>query len=370
MSIGTGSLPLSIGIISKCMEQKKGRIEWLDAMRGFTMLLVVSYHVAQMSYGVNIKASASLPFLVLFRMPLFFFVSGFVAYKSSFVWSAGNTPSLYFKTLRGQVIPALVFLCIFIVLRRNHFDTAFLSAMRSSTKSGYWFTWVLLQMFTVYYAFSFCVQRLPRRVQDGAVVTLWLLSIVPYELCYLPDVLNVNKSEFLRASSLVETMRFMHFFLLGNIVHRYWQGCQKVMDSVWFFPAVSCVAFLSCADIFHWHLFKSVWTNLPRTLAMYSLVSIVVSFFRYYQHWFTESCATGRALQYVGKRTLDVYLLHFILLPALPVVGRWLDVAHPGFLVELVVTLVPASVVICFCLLISNMLRISPFYRLYLFGRK
>ena len=49
---------------------------------------------------------------------------------------------------------------------------------------------------------------------------------------------------------------------------------------------------------------------------------------------------------------------------------EWLDVAHPGFLVELVVTLVPASVVICFCLLISNVLRISPFYRLYLFGRK
>lgn len=339
-------------------------------MRGFTMLLVVAYHVAQMSYGINIKASASLPFLVLFRMPLFFFVSGFVAYKCGFVWSVGNTLSLYGKKLKVQVIPAVVFLCIFIVLRRNHFDTAFLASMKSSTKSGYWFTWVLLQMFTVYYIFSFCIQRLPQRAQHAAVVALWLLSLVPYELCYLPHVLNVNKSEFLRMSSLVETMRFMHFFLLGNVVHRYWGGFQKVMDSVWFFPSICCMAFLCCADIFHWHTFRSEWTNLPRTVAMYSLVMIVITFFRYYQNWFSETRPVGRALQYVGKRTLDVYLLHFILLPTLPMVGKWLNANHPGFVVETVVTLVPALLVICFCLFISNMLRISPFYRLYLFGRK
>ena len=62
------------------------RIEWLDAMRGFTMILVVAYHVAQFGFVENEKSSAALPFLVLFRMPLFFFVSGFLAYASGMDW--------------------------------------------------------------------------------------------------------------------------------------------------------------------------------------------------------------------------------------------------------------------------------------------
>ena len=62
------------------MNSMKQRLEWLDAMRGFTMILVVAYHVAQSGFMESEKISASLPFLVLFRMPLFFFVSGFLAY--------------------------------------------------------------------------------------------------------------------------------------------------------------------------------------------------------------------------------------------------------------------------------------------------
>lgn len=91
-------------------------MEWLDAMRGLTMILVVAYHVAQISFGVSERTSSSLPFLVLFRMPLFFFVSGFLAYKASFEWTVPNTLRLTWKKLKIQVLPALVFLCVLILL--------------------------------------------------------------------------------------------------------------------------------------------------------------------------------------------------------------------------------------------------------------
>ena len=94
------------------------RIEWLDAMRGFTMLLVVAYHVAQFGFAENEKTSAALPFLVLFRMPLFFFVSGFLAYKANFVWNIKNTLPLVGKKLHVQIIPAVIFLCIFIIFKK------------------------------------------------------------------------------------------------------------------------------------------------------------------------------------------------------------------------------------------------------------
>ena len=54
---------------------KKPRLEWLDALRGFTMIMVVANHVLGLGFGMNGKVSASMQFLVMFRMPLFFFVS-------------------------------------------------------------------------------------------------------------------------------------------------------------------------------------------------------------------------------------------------------------------------------------------------------
>ena len=62
---------------------KRPRMEWLDAMRGFTMILVVAYHVSIFSLGQNITQSTALSFFVMFRMPIFFFVSGFLAYSSN-----------------------------------------------------------------------------------------------------------------------------------------------------------------------------------------------------------------------------------------------------------------------------------------------
>lgn len=41
---------------------KKPRLEWLDALRGFTMILVVAFHTIQ-GFGLEMKASSSMQFL-------------------------------------------------------------------------------------------------------------------------------------------------------------------------------------------------------------------------------------------------------------------------------------------------------------------
>lgn len=367
--------------------EEKNRIEWLDAMRGFTMLLVVAYHVAQFGFVENEKTSAALPFLVLFRMPLFFFVSGFLAYKANFQWSLGNTLPLVLKKMMVQVIPALIFLSIFIVFKSKlGFWDGMLKALKSPTKDGYWFTWVLLQMFLIYYFLSIVAHLVhPSRViaaMDGAQrkvgkawigpvfwISVWILSIVAYETLYLPKVFKYHKDAFFAWTSLIQTIRFMQFFLLGNIVHRYWDKIQKLFDSVWFFPLAATLALVCCADIFRWHTLKFAWTNLPRTAAMYALLMTVVMCFRHYGHWFSHEHGIGKALQYTGQHTLDIYLLHFLLIPTLPFVGTWLNAHHPNFLLELLLTLGLAVPITAACLLISRILHTSPGLGKFLFGK-
>ena len=44
---------------------KKPRLEWLDALRGFTMVMVVANHVAQIGFEEEWKHSSSLQFLLM-----------------------------------------------------------------------------------------------------------------------------------------------------------------------------------------------------------------------------------------------------------------------------------------------------------------
>ena len=367
--------------------EESKRIEWLDAMRGFTMILVVAYHVAQFGIVENEKTSAALPFLVLFRMPLFFFVSGFLAYKANFVWNLKNTIPLVLKKLHVQIIPALIFLSIFIIFKSKYaFWEGFLNALKSPTKDGYWFTWVLLQMFLIYYTISIIAHYLKKikekvsgknsqlstfNFQLSMVfwITVWFLSIAAYETLYLPKQFSYHKDPFFSYTSFVQTIRFTQFFLLGNIVHRYWDRIQKLFDSVWFFPLVSTLAVVCCADIFKWHALKFAWTNLPRTTAMYTLLLIVVMFFRYNKKRFTTEHPVGKALQYIGQRTLDVYLLHFLLIPSMPFIGKWLNAHHPNFLIDVLLSVGVALPIVAVCLLISHILHTSPVLGKFLFGK-
>lgn len=355
--------------------QGKQRLEWLDAMRGFTMILVVAYHVGQMCFGMNLKTSTSMPLIVLFRMPLFFFVSGFLAWKADMVWTRRRLGTMIWKKFKIQVIPTVVFLVVFLVVRAKHFLPAVERALASPTKDGYWFTWALLIMFVIYYVFAFVEQHVKREawgVKCGGwgIWVLWILSIAVYETAFMPKWFSYPESAFMRYSSLIQVVYYFQFFLFGNIVHRYWDGMERLFDARWFFPVVTMVAFVCAADVLKWHTLRLMWANLPRTLAMYALMLMVVMFFRYYKDSVSRQTVTGRCLQYIGVRTLDIYLLHFILMPRLKMVGPWIDGLHPNFVLEVVLTVSVALVVIAFCCLASNVLRVSPFFKKYLFGRK
>ena len=77
----------------------------------------------------------------------------------------------------------------------------------------------------------------------------------------------------------------------------------------------------------------------------------------------------GSSLQYIGRRTLDIYLLHFLFLPDLPAVGAFFKLHKHNFAIDITLSVLIALVVIAFCIITSNILRISPLFRKYLFGR-
>lgn len=355
----------------------KPRMEWIDAMRGMTMILVVMYHTNLQGFSETVKLSSSMPLLVLIRMPLFFFISGFLSYKANADWSYGGFIHMMGKKIRIQIIPTIVFFFAFVAITcPSTFCDSLVSNFHSPTKGGYWFTLVLLYMFIIYYVFEYLEQKLKHKTCIP-ILLLWVVSLLLYESCYLPKefywAYGADKAQqhgWLYDSSIFQLMLFFHFFVFGNIIHRYWNKIEKVYDSHGFILAIIIIAFFSAGDYLKFHILKGAWANLSQTLARYSLLTLVFLAFRYYQSSFSKDTWIGRKLQYVGTRTLDIYLIHFFFLPNLPQIGQYFNENRHNFVIDTTVSFVVAVIVIWFCLIVSNTLRMSPFLKKYLFGRE
>ncbi len=352
------------------------RLQWLDALRGFTMLLVVVNHVYGKCFDASLTRSHLMSVCLLFRMPLFFFISGFLAYKATATWNLDDTLRMAWRKVQVQVVPTVVAMTAFVALTASHFWVSMGSAWTSPMKSGYWFTLVLLQMFIIYYAFSFTLRRIVTHfglkaevAEPAAMLLLWLLAVAGYASMYMPALTSWHKADFWQATSLSECVRYVHFFIFGNMVHRYWPQFCRLLDTRWFIPLVVTMAFVGAGDYIVWHNLRLAWANLPRTMAMYALVVMCLATFRHYASAFSSATWAGRALQFVGVRTLDVYLLHYFFLPKLTFVGTWLK-AHPtSFVVDASLACAVTAVVMAFTLAASAVLRVSPFLKKWMFGR-
>ena len=94
---------------------------------------------------------------------------------------------------------------------------------------------------------------------------------------------------------------------------------------------------------------------------------MVFSFFRLTASWL-QRIHLSKPLQYVGTRTLDIYMLHFFFLPRFLL--SYADHLHTfdSSLMELVVIFVTSLLVLGVTLLASYVIRLNHFLGHYLFG--
>ena len=140
---------------------------------------------------------------------------------------------------------------------------------------------------------------------------------------------------------------------------------QRWLDGKWVLPV--CIAFYLLVNAFGDVLPVN---EIPmRFLLSTTGVVVLFAFFRKKQALFSREKALGRTMQYVGRRTLDIYLIHFFLLPrSLSEFTFFSD--HPMPVIEFFVSSLIAIMVIAVCLVISNIFRLSPWLAHWLFGAK
>lgn len=94
------------------------RIRWVDSMRGFSMLIVVIGHVL-LSMGVGGYNTFLSSILLTFRMPLFFFVSGYFSYRAVSWWNKHRAGDILKRKCQAQIFCTILFISVYQYVTRG-----------------------------------------------------------------------------------------------------------------------------------------------------------------------------------------------------------------------------------------------------------
>jgi surface polysaccharide O-acyltransferase-like enzyme len=216
--------------------QKNKRLVYVDCLRGVAMWMVVYSHIVSFSMG-HIQPSPLGRFFSAVMLPLFFFISGFCAYKENLtVASLGR--QLLGKT-RAILIPTVVMFLLFML----YSDSNPLEVVTRYDKGGYWFTWVLFQIMLIYLVFCTIASGVK---QEWA---RWIVMASPLLLFSAFSHIVGFTSQTAVTLELVKVYGYYVYFLLGLLVRRFDSQITAVLSKTWANALLFVVAAVSYIEI-------------------------------------------------------------------------------------------------------------------------
>ena len=338
------------------------RIEYLDALRGFTMLLVVMTHVS--GFALNASSGNYHQYFLQFRMPLFFFVSGFVFYKDNFKWTLNNIGTFLKKKIPVQIISPFIFLlCYTFFMNKSLID-----ALKSPTKIGYWFTFTLFQYFILYILLQKTFDLFKAKT-SWRFATLGIIGFLLFN--HIPNNFLFRMGFSLQELSLfgLPQMKYFIFFVSGTYIKKYFKQFEYAIDNTPLTTFAVATFFLINIFLDTSNINNHISRNISLLLSLCGII-IIFSLFRKNKDIFSSDNKISKSLKFIGKRTLDIYLIHYFFIPfnLYKTFSFFTENNQP--LIEFAASLFITGLIIIACLTISSVLRINNTMAHYLFGAK
>lgn len=330
------------------------------------MYLVVYSHVWTYCYKTDSSKSFD-HILVNFFLALFFFVSGFVAYKKDFSWTRKSIVGIWKRKFVQLIIPSVVFCLVLCWQLANLWNIAFsFDPLWGISTSWYWFT-VQLFFFFVIYTLTMTVVRYAKSIYQS--IFLIVIALLIYCLSFSHTIMEKTQI----GADLFQYLGMKHwrlyvFFTMGVLMRKHILAVKKLIEQSIVMAVVIIVFFLMV--LFSDYINLPMWKPVGAILYGGVSVWIIFAFFYKYQHSFSQDRLLGRTMQYIGKRTLDIYMIHYFILPRhLKCLGQFFsDNVNP--VIEFFVTSAIVLLIIFVSILIGNIVRLSPLLSHYLLGEK
>lgn len=350
------------------------RIEYLDAVKGFAIFLVVFAH----AIGWNVSDVDSIinpdyhqPFhtawkgllwqiVYSFHMPLFFMISGY--FLSSI--DAGMTLSEKTSKLKKQVVRKSVRLLI------PYFFTGFLVLLYKGYY-GYWFLFSLWEVSLLSLGMSYIISYVNHKGSIWIDLAGWAVFYLVLKII-LPRLPHTDWVEFdrclfslpaficgilMRKYSLLERLHkrnviiclcgFIFAFVLAYLPYAFPESVLVHKGSVglrtYIIPLLGCVAVIGSFKLMSP---DSVEYNVESKMLIFNM------------------------LKYLGVFSLEIYILHLFLVVKIPQAGDWINSLHPSLMIplQLLFATAVAAVAIALSVLCAKAIHKIPLLPRLLFG--
>ena len=327
---------------------EKKRIAYLDAIKCLAILIVIDLHILNLN-GFKHYDSLSSQMLYAPVMPLFFFVSGFLAYKHSM------TIKDFWKNIRPKfvflVIPAVVFRIGLNLV--NHVD---IFNFITIGMRDYWFTVDLFEIFLIYYLITLAIKNEKWRI--GVLLALSVAGV---------GVLAIDKDFGPAIFDLRRVTKFFQFFVLGTLAMKYRPRYESLMNNE-IVKAVLLVSYFVVLFLLTYDMSPILHHFLRDVALRYFATFAIVSFFVCNADSFQRETKVNSLINYIGQNSLAIYLLHYFFWPRFRPLPEWfvgLNMVTANLLSMLYTIAITAL-----CLLFIKFLSNSKYIRKYALGKK
>lgn len=326
------------------------RVEYIDLIKGIAIYLVVIGHVIERVYDINYLNSPLVNVLYCFHMPLFMFVSGFLAGK------ANLTFKMVIKKAFVLLLPFTFVGGLYIYV----YNINVLHFIFSNHKGGYWYLIVLFESYVLYYVV--CAFRKTfsynYKIEFAVLISPYIL------LVFLMTVLNCIWIDLM---SLKELIRLYIFFVLGVITYNSEAMMKLLMFNSNLYTI--CALVIICLFPFNSYSISSVSTHFFVVMLFRTCIGIAFVFLIFYliNHMkIFEMCK--KIILYMGSKSLSIYLFHFFFLSDLVVILPSI-VDNKNILIDLIYSSLLGIPIIGACLFVEVLISKSVLLSKLFLGR-
>ena len=330
----------------KAVSDRRG---YLDVLKCLAIIFVVMGHIDGMKLGIDTYSTAWGCVRYTFQMPLFFLISGMFASRG--LDKGIGIHMLIWQKVKTLVWPAVIFFVLFSLAEGRTIE------FPAQGLGCYWFTFTLFECFLIYYVLAFLLKSKRLLNLLLAFVSVGFVGMLALKIDH-PSI------GFLDLNHLT---KYFQYFFLGTLFSLYPKEADRILRSqkvyAFCFVVFCVLMYLVCIGVL-----PGVLHSLCRDIIVrYVGLFIVFSLFYNAQDMCNKETPLMRSVRYVGRHSLEIYLLHFFFLPTL----MWLKPLRGDglFVVEFPIAIVLSLVVIGIVLILNYMLTRSKYISYLLYGK-
>lgn len=250
-------------------------------------------------------------FCISFRMPMFFFISGYFACSARLRFDASEIRYCIIRRMKMTLIPTAIFILLVYALFRLPAGESFYTWLCNPIKGGGWFTIVSFECFVIVTPFiaMYNSSVLPRHV----IITIMLSLGVGFLFFYNHLLVNAAQpGDLFNILSNIKIFQLLFYFIAGSITRIILRNLTPPFVPAWCLVSMLAISFSTMHWIapilrfgyYDWRLTPFILTFILGLLFLFSRLRFILS----------GDNIIGRQLSFLGRNTLQVFLMHLLLL--------------------------------------------------------